>query len=58
MATYEQLPGKLNLAMKQGDTFSVLVDFSVSLTAHTVAAAVGSLMSYIAKAGREQGVVQ
>ena len=45
IATYEQLPGKINLAFSQGDDFSSLIDFSISLVDHTVSAGITSLVT-------------
>lgn len=45
MPTAEQLPGRLNLAFVRGDTFSTLVDFSISLTGRTLAAELISVPS-------------
>lgn len=44
-ATYEQLPGRMNLAFSQGDDFSSLIDFSISLESHTVSAGITSLVT-------------
>jgi hypothetical protein len=45
MATYEQLPGTLNLAFRKGDDFSVESDFSIDLTGYTVTATVHSVVN-------------
>ena len=42
MATYDQLPAKLNLRWSVGDDFSALLDFDVSLVGYTAAAVVYS----------------
>ena len=46
MATYEQSPGRFNMAFRRGDTLSAELDFSVditgySLTANSVSAVTG-----------------
>ena len=43
--TYGQLPGKLNLAFNQGDDFSSLIDFSISLDGYAVSAGITSLVT-------------
>ena len=45
MANYEQLPGELNLAFNRGDDISTLIDFSISMSSHTVTAVIYSLIS-------------
>ena len=46
MATYSQLPGTMNFALKRGDDFSAVVDFDgVSLVGYTVTATVTSLVT-------------
>lgn len=45
MATYEQLPGRLNLTFRAGDYFSTIVDFSIGLTGYTTSAALYSCVS-------------
>lgn len=45
MATYQQLPGTLNLAVRRGDDFSSMVDFSVSLTSYTMASTILSVVT-------------
>lgn len=45
MSTYSQLPGTLGLSLKRGDTFSVMVDFDVSLSGKTVASTITSLVT-------------
>lgn len=45
MATFEQLPGRLDLKFKAGDYFSTETDFSVSLAAYTVEAKIVSLLT-------------
>lgn len=42
---YEQLPGKLPVAFRRGDTVSTELDFSISLTGCTATAQVVSLVS-------------
>jgi len=44
-ASYEQLPGTLNLTMRAGDEFSALVDFSISLAGYAVHADIVSVVS-------------
>lgn len=45
MATYEQLPGELNLAFRRADEVSTEIDFSpISLTAYTMTASLVSLV--------------
>jgi hypothetical protein len=44
-ATAENLPGTLNLAMRAGDEFGTLLDFSISTTSYTWAAQVYSLLT-------------
>lgn len=45
MATFQQLPGTLNLAVRAGDDFATLIDFSVSLTAYTMASTIHSVVT-------------
>ena len=45
MASYEQLPGTLNLAFRRGDDFSVDADFSIDLTGFAVSAIAHSVVS-------------
>lgn len=46
MATYEQLPGELNLSFRRADEVSTEIDFNpISLTAYTMAASLVSLVS-------------
>lgn len=45
MASYDQTPGTLNLALNGGDDFSVLIDLSISLTGYTVAASLTSVVT-------------
>lgn len=46
MATYEQLPGELNLSFRRADEVSTEIDFNpISLTGFTMAATVLSLVS-------------
>ena len=45
MATYQQLPGTLNLAFRRGDDFSTLIDFSVPLTAYTMTSTIRSVVT-------------
>ena len=45
MSVYEQIPGTLNLAMKRGDDFSALVDFSLNMTGYTTTASIVSAVS-------------
>jgi len=45
MPSYDQLPGKLNLSFVRGDDFSVLVDFSITMTGYAVTAEMVSVVS-------------
>lgn len=45
MPSYDSLPGRLGLAIKSGDDFSALVDFSISLTAHTMTSTIHSVVT-------------
>lgn len=45
MPSYDALPGSLNLNVVRGDDVSVLLDFSVSLSAHTVTSSMTSLVT-------------
>jgi hypothetical protein len=45
MATYTQLPGTLNLAVKRGDRFATIVDFDISLSGYTVTSDIVSIPS-------------
>ena len=45
MATYEQLPGTLNLSLRRGDDFSVDADFSIDLTGFVVTATAHSVVN-------------
>ena len=45
MPTYAATPGTLNLAMRAGDDFSALIDFSVSLTAYTMTSSIQSVVT-------------
>jgi hypothetical protein len=46
MATYEQLPGELNLAFRRADEVSTEIDFSpISLTGYTMTSTLTSLVS-------------
>lgn len=46
MPSYEQLPGRLNLAFRAGDDFATLIDFDpITMTGYTVTAAVYSYVS-------------
>lgn len=46
MATYEQLPGELNLSFRRADEVSTEIDFSpISLTGFTVTSMIVSLVS-------------
>lgn len=57
MPTYSQIPGNLNLSLKRGDTFSVLVDFNVNLSGKTVSSAISSLITGQAVIGPTTAVV-
>lgn len=45
MATFDQLPGTLNLAFRAGDEFAALVDFSVSISNYSVTAEILSTIT-------------
>jgi hypothetical protein len=45
MATYSQLPGRLNIAIRKADRFATVVDFDISLTGFTVSSEVISTLS-------------
>lgn len=45
MATYEQLPGTLNLAFRRGDDVSVLVDLSIAVTGYTFTSSIVSAVT-------------
>lgn len=45
MATYSAIPGKLNFALRAGDDFSALVDFSISLAGHTMSSTIYSVVT-------------
>ncbi len=46
MATYEQLPGELNLAFRRADEVSTEIDFSpISLTGYTMTSTLTSLVN-------------
>lgn len=46
MPSYEQLPGRLNLAFRAGDDFATLIDFDpITMTGYTVMASVYSYVS-------------
>lgn len=45
MPSYDALPGSLNLNVVRGDDVSVMLDFSVSLSAHTVTSSLTSLVT-------------
>lgn len=45
MATYSNLPGKLNVQFKRGDELGVTVDFSISLAGYGVIAQIYSLVT-------------
>ena len=47
MASYDQSPGRLNLAFSRGDDFSTMIDFSITMTGYTVTAAITSLYTGI-----------
>lgn len=44
-ASYEQTPGRMNLAFKRGDDFSALIDFSIAMTGYTVTSSITSLVT-------------
>lgn len=43
--SYEQTPGRMNLAFSRGDDFSALIDFSIAMTGYTVTANITSLVT-------------
>ena len=45
MATVSNLPGQLSLAVRRGDEFGTLIDFSINATGYTWAAQVYSLIT-------------
>lgn len=45
MATYTNLPGVLNIEVRQGDELGLTPDFNVSLSGYTVSAAVYSVIT-------------
>jgi hypothetical protein len=45
MATYEQLPGTLNLAFRKGDDVAFESDFSIDLTGYTLTATIHSVVN-------------
>ena len=45
MATYDQLPGSMNLRWRAGDSFSSLLDFDLALTSYTASAIVTSTVT-------------
>ena len=45
MATYTNLPGTLNIEVRQGDELGLTPDFNVSLSGYTVSAAVYSVIT-------------
>lgn len=45
MPTYSNLPGTLNLAIRQSDEFSTEIDFDTSLSGYTVASSVVSAVT-------------
>jgi hypothetical protein len=45
MASYEQLPGTLNLSLRRGDDFSVDADFSIALTGSFLTASAHSVVN-------------
>ena len=45
MATYDQLPGPMQLRWRAGDSFSSLLDFDISLTGYTASAIVTSTVT-------------
>ena len=45
MATYDQLPGQMQLRWRAGDSFSSLLDFDISLTGYTASAIVTSTVT-------------
>lgn len=46
MATVSTTPGTLNIAVKHGDEFDQLLDFSINLTGYTFTAEVVSAITY------------
>ena len=45
MATYDQLPGQMNLRWRPGDDFGSLLDFDISLVGYTATAKVTSTLT-------------
>ena len=45
MATYDQIPGQMQLRWRPGDDFSSLIDFDISLVGYTAAARVTSTIT-------------
>lgn len=45
MATFEQLPGELNLTIKRSEQIGIEVDFSIPLTGYTMSSSIVSLVS-------------
>ena len=43
--SYEQTPGRMNIAFNRGDDFSALIDFSISMTGYTVTSGITSLVT-------------
>lgn len=58
MATYEQLPGTLNLSFRRADAVSTEIDFSpISLTGYTMAATIASLVGGVTVAAMTTAMV-
>jgi hypothetical protein len=58
MATYTQLPGTMNIALKRADSFSTVVDFDgLSLVGYTATATVTSLITGTAVATMVTSIV-
>lgn len=47
MSSYSQLPGRLNLLVRSGDTLATVVDFDIALTGFTAQSAIFSAVSGI-----------
>jgi hypothetical protein len=45
MPSYDQLPGRLNVAFRASDDFSALIDFSVALTGFSMSAPITSAVT-------------
>jgi hypothetical protein len=57
MASYDQIPGTLNIDIVAGDSVSIAVDFDTSLVGHSVAASITSVVSGLVVASLDTAVV-